>query len=206
MKRLDSFYKVKGDAPRLLCAACFLTGVVITAVYIGEFIALLAIPQYNYLVRDLEDLATHSDIKVLISKGLTVEDFLMGSKEGSVKLIADQIRRNPEQKLLVNQQGNLSQKVQGRVVMIQVCLINYSNELHCAFTGINDLQPKTVAISRVQQDYYETHECRLIIAKQTFYSAGYSMVLQKNSPITQAVNDQLITHKCWNAKFYFLRI
>ena len=111
----------------MLCAACFLTGVVITAVYIGEFIALLAIPQYNYLVRDLEDLATQSDIKVLISKGLTVEDFIMGSREGSVKLIGDQIRRNPEQKLLVNQQGNLSQKVQGRVVMIQVGSINYSN-------------------------------------------------------------------------------
>ena len=64
------------------------------------------------------------------------------------------------------------------------------NKNNNSYNRFNVLQPKTVAISRVQQDYYETRECRLIIAKQTFYSAVYSMFLQKNGPITQAVNDQ----------------
>jgi hypothetical protein len=81
---------------------------------------LLAIQKYDYLVHDINDLATRPDVKVFIIKGMTVEDFIMSSKDAKIKLIADQLRHYPDRKLPVDKQANLSRIIQGKAAMIQV--------------------------------------------------------------------------------------
>ena len=116
----DSYYRDKRLASRIIFAVWILSAFVVISAYIARFTSLLAIQKYDYLVHDINDLASRSDVKVFIIKGMTVEDFIMNSKDAKIKLIADQLRRNPHQKLPIDKQANLSRIIQGKSVMIQV--------------------------------------------------------------------------------------
>ena len=62
---------------RIVCGCILLIAVVLPIVYTDVYVAQLAVPHFQPLVRSIEDVAANSNIKAYVTKGFAPENYLM---------------------------------------------------------------------------------------------------------------------------------
>ena len=102
----DVYIKDKGMSVRIVVGCWILSCIVLVNGYTAIFTSLLTVPRYVPVAATIEDVA-NSGLRVHILKGSSTEEYLMSSIKGPLKILGDQLRRNPDQRIETEDIGNL---------------------------------------------------------------------------------------------------
>ncbi|XP_046452807.1 uncharacterized protein LOC124200581 [Daphnia pulex] len=171
----NQYKRVGGSVPgsrlsfRILMGAWLLAAMVLVNSYSGTVVSYLTAPKMMPSINTLDDLAASEDVGILMVDNNVMGQQIMDAKSGPLKILGDQVRRNPS-RLLKN--------------MLQVETLLETGHYALPIASYLIFYFQTFCDDFVANSFKKEGHCRFKTTDPITSSAFFSLLLQKNSKFT----------------------
>ncbi|KAI9566014.1 hypothetical protein GHT06_009813 [Daphnia sinensis] len=156
---------------RILVGVWLLIATVLVNSYSGTIVSYLTVPKIKPSINTFEDLAVSTDVELIIKKDVVIGQQILVAKSGTLKILGDRTRSNPE-RMLTDQ-----------------------TEIDKLLAKGGHAYPWIVSFCKffIAGQFKKDGDCRFEMTDPVpFPTAFFSVVLQKNSKFTRAFNDAYV--------------